>query len=41
MTMMVWETMCANERVAHLYMFRKNLIKQESKFITGDGVHKV
>ena len=37
-----WETMCANgARCAALYMFRKNLIKQESKFITGDGVHKV
>jgi len=37
-----WETMCANgARCAALYMFRKNQIKQESKFITGDGVHKL
>lgn len=37
-----WETMCANgARCSALYMFNKNKVDKNIKFITGDGVHEI
>ena len=35
-----WETLCANgSRCAILYMYRNKKIKENTKFLAGDGVH--
>ena len=37
-----WETMCANgARCAGLLLYQKNIIQQQSSFISGDGPHRM
>ena len=37
-----WETMCANgARCVGLFLYKKNIIKKQATFITGDGIHHI